>query len=178
MTIYRGRLGTVVGDRFMGSFHLTAPACSRILASLTRNYPFLSGCGTLANHRLMKLLTPGSSESLFWAGSPGGDLQISLGDYVGRAVYFFGDLDPKITWIAKQLLKPGDTALDIGANIGLLTLWMAKLVGAQGAVHGFEPNPILCRMIKAAIIRNGAENTQLHAIALGAQFGEMELRVP
>jgi FkbM family methyltransferase len=125
----------------------------------------------------MKILSP-CSPTEFWARSPGGNVRISLEDYVGRAVFFFGDLDPKITWVLKQVLKPGDRALDVGANIGLLTLWMSKLVGPQGAVHAFEPNPILCRILGTTLARNKISNVKLHSFALGASEGEMELRVP
>ena len=148
-----------------------------ILASLTRTYPFFSGCAALANHRLMEILSPGSSEEC-WARSPGRALRVSLNDYVGRSVFFFGDLDPKITWFLKRLLKPGDRVLDIGANIGLVTLWMSKLVGPQGTVHSFEPNPVLCHMLQATLAHNGITNVKLHSIALGASGGQMELHVP
>jgi FkbM family methyltransferase len=125
----------------------------------------------------MKIVAPVSSD-LVWAKSVGGDVQVSLDDHVGRALYFFGDLDPKVTWVIKRLLKPGDLALDIGANFGFLTLLMSKLVGPQGAVHAFEPNPILCNILKTTYAHNCATNVTLHAVALGASTAEMELHVP
>jgi len=45
-----------------------------------------------------------------------------------------------MTWL-QQNLRDGSTALDIGANLGMHTMYMAKLVGASGAVHAFEPSP-------------------------------------
>jgi FkbM family methyltransferase len=150
---------------------------SAILAALTRAYPFLSGCGTLANHRLMRILAPPQPD-LVWAKSVGGDIQVFLDDFVGRAIFFFGDLDPKITWILRRLLKPGDTVLDVGANFGLVSLLMSKLVGPQGQVHAFEPNPMLCRILEATFARNGMINTKLHSYALGASNTQMELQVP
>jgi FkbM family methyltransferase len=38
-----------------------------------------------------------------------------------------------------SLLKPGDVALDVGANIGTITIAMAKRVGRNGMVFAFEP---------------------------------------
>jgi FkbM family methyltransferase len=151
---------------------------SSILASLTRMYPFFSGRGLLANHRLMRVLLPASSENFVWTKSPGGEVQVSLKDHVGRSVFLFGDLDPKITWILKRLLKPGDRVLDIGANIGLLSLWMSKLVGPRGIVHAFEPNPVLCGILQSTLARNRSKNIKLHPIALGGSEGRMELHVP
>src|SRR5262245_47592751 len=100
---------------------VTVPWYQAVVASMTRWYPFFSGCGTLANHPLMKALMPPSSE-MVWTRVYGGQVQVPLDDYVGRAAFLFGDLDPKITWVLRRLLKPGDFALDIGANFGVLTL--------------------------------------------------------
>ncbi|MBI4445899.1 MAG: FkbM family methyltransferase [Acidobacteria bacterium] len=41
----------------------------------------------------------------------------------------------------QDLLKKGDIAFDVGANIGQHTGLMSRLVGASGEVHCFEPNP-------------------------------------
>ncbi len=40
-----------------------------------------------------------------------------------------------------EFLKPGDTAIDIGAQIGDTTVPMALAAGAKGCVFAFEPNP-------------------------------------
>jgi FkbM family methyltransferase len=149
-----------------------------LLASLTRLYPFYSGCGTLANHKVMRVLSPPSAGDLVWAKTAGGEVLVSLNDYVGRAAFFFGDVDPKITWIISRLLRSGDGALDVGANLGVLTLLMAKLVGPTGTVHAFEPNPMLCQRLEQTLSRNQAKNVKLHAVALGASETRMDLRVP
>ena len=39
-------------------------------------------------------------------------------------------------------VKPGQKVIDIGANIGLYTLLLAKLVGDDGRVIAFEPGPV------------------------------------
>ena len=103
---------------------------------------------------------------------------VPLNDHVGRALYFFGDLDPKVTWVIKRLLKPGDVALDVGANLGFLSIFMSKLIGPQGVVHAFEPNPDLCRILKRSFDHNHVTNVKLHPVALGATNQDMELRVP
>jgi FkbM family methyltransferase len=41
----------------------------------------------------------------------------------------------------KKLLKPGDSFIDVGANIGYLSAIGAGLVGKTGQVHSFEPVP-------------------------------------
>ena len=148
-----------------------------VVSFITRKYPFFSGCGTIANSHLMDVIAPPLPD-LVWARSVGGEVLVPLDDLVGRALYFFGDLDPKVTWVIRRLLDPGDIALDIGANLGFLSLFMAKVVGAHGTVHAFEPNPVLCNILKQTFARNHGSNIRLHPVALGASTGEMELRVP
>lgn len=43
-------------------------------------------------------------------------------------------------WI-RRFITPGDVIVDIGANVGVYSVFFAELVGAQGCVFGFEPDP-------------------------------------
>lgn len=47
---------------------------------------------------------------------------------------------PHYVWI-RDRLRPGDTVIDCGANLGLFSTMMAARVGPTGAVHAFEPSP-------------------------------------
>jgi FkbM family methyltransferase len=149
-----------------------------IVSSVTRHYPFYSGCGRLANHRVVRRIA-GESTEIAWAPVHGGyRVAAPLADHVGRAIFYAGDLDRKITWACSRLVRPGDTVLDIGANLGLVTFTLAALVGAAGRVHAFEPIPRMQSLIEPAIKRNGVTNVQLHRLALGASHGELMLAVP
>jgi FkbM family methyltransferase len=144
---------------------------------MTRLYPFLSGCGTLANHRLIDLLAD-KSDGDAWAEVEGGRLSVALDDYVGRAAYFVGDLDRKISAIIDRYVRPGDTVLDVGANIGLVTLRLSKRVGSSGTVHAFEPNPAIADRLAASLRASNARNVKLHRIALGDVRGTAQLHIP
>jgi len=148
-----------------------------IVAAATRLYPFLSGCGTLANSSLMHKVV-GRDPGLVWCKVSGGDVLGSLDDWVGRSAFFFGDLDRKLTALVAAWVRPGDIVLDIGANIGILTQGMAKLVGPSGHVHAFEPNPVIAERCAAALKRNGHLCVTLHRYALGAKESVMRLSVP
>ena len=43
--------------------------------------------------------------------------------------------------LCRSLISPGDVVVDVGANIGIYTEFFANLVGANGKVHAFEPEP-------------------------------------
>lgn len=146
------------------------------LALLTRRYPLYSGGIRLANHPLVQRLA-GRSEEVVWARVKGGEVLCCLNDLVGRTAFYTGDLDRKISWICERIVKPGDTALDIGANIGIVSLWLSRLVGERGMVHAFEPNPELQKVFERAIERNQVSNIRLHRLALGASPSQMQLRI-
>jgi FkbM family methyltransferase len=149
-----------------------------MVASVTRRYPLYSGCGSLANHRIIQRLAgPGTRTE--WARVHGGQwVAAPLTDYVGRAIFYSGELDRKITWVCTRLVRPGDTVLDVGANLGLVTFVLASHVGPAGHVHAFEPNPEMCDLIERGIARNGLRNVRLHRFALGARTGNLTLSVP
>ena len=58
----------------------------------------------------------------------------------------------------KNLLKPGDTVIDIGANFGYFTLLMAKLVGPNGLVIAFEPDAEMYQLLEYNIMLNKFDN--------------------
>src|SRR5258708_4586206 len=69
--------------------------------------------------------------------------------------------EPMETRLFKKEIKPGQTVLDIGANIGYYTLIAAKLVGPSGKVYAFEPDPTNFKILKKNVERNGHSNVVL-----------------
>jgi len=55
-------------------------------------------------------------------------------------------------------VKSGNVVLDIGANIGFLTLHLARLVGPEGRVYAFEPDPANFSLLKRNVSVNGYRN--------------------
>ena len=147
------------------------------VSRLLRLYPFYSGCGTLANTSLVKKINGNNSEKV-WCRVPGGEILAPLDDYIGRAAFYVGDLDRKITWICQQIVQEGDTVIDIGANIGQVSVLLSKLVGSEGKVYSFEPNPELYDGLNKVIERNKISNVTLYSVALGRVEGNLTLRIP
>jgi FkbM family methyltransferase len=147
------------------------------VAAVTRLYPFMSGCGMIANHRFVATLS-GRSRREAWAQVEGGKLLVHLDDYVGRAAFFVGDLDRKVSALVDRVVKPGDTVLDIGANIGLVTLRLAKRVGPTGTVHAFEPSPSIAARLRASLLVNSINNVRVHELALGDETGTLPITIP
>ncbi|EJJ28059.1 FkbM family methyltransferase [Rhizobium sp. CF142] len=81
--------------------------------------------------------------------------------------------DRKERKIARLILRPGMTVVDIGANIGVYSRFFSRLIGSEGSVHCFEPDPINFSRLK----RNIASLTNAIAIpsAVGERTGNIKL---
>lgn len=89
-----------------------------------------------------------------------------------KSLYFFGTYEPGTLNVISRCLRPGDTFIDVGSNIGLMALHAAKCCGPQGRVWAFEPHPETFSILKENIAVNGIENIRPLQLALGS--GEEE----
>ena len=69
--------------------------------------------------------------------------------------------------------RPGGTFVDIGANIGLTTLPVARHRHIR--CHAFEPDPDNFALLQENVRRNGADNVELHNVALFSAATELTL---
>ncbi|MCE9519095.1 MAG: FkbM family methyltransferase, partial [Verrucomicrobia bacterium] len=69
------------------------------------------------------------------------------------------------------MLRPGETMVDVGANIGAMSLEAARILGPQGVIHAVEPHPKTASYLKANLKLNQADQVQCHIVALGAESG-------
>lgn len=74
-------------------------------------------------------------------------------------------------------LREGDVVFDVGANIGLVSLFMAgHPVGRHCRIHSFEPEPRnFARLLRNIEINGFGDRVQAHPVALGPESGEAEL---
>ncbi len=75
----------------------------------------------------------------------------------------------------RELVRPGDTAIDVGANWGLFTIGLSGLVGAEGRVIAAEPGPALATLRRVC---RGRANIELCALALSDHDGSGRMTVP
>ena len=70
-------------------------------------------------------------------------------------------------------LQPGDVVVDVGANIGVLSLAASRLVGEHGQVIAVEPHPATFQHLQHNLGLNQAANVQTHRVAVGEAVGSV-----
>ncbi len=120
-----------------------------------RYYPFTRGRSRLTNWLGRHLaVNPSSVVRL----EEGMEIELIPTQFVSRQLYFFGSFEPRETHIFRNLIGPGMTVFDIGANVGLYTLIAAKTLENQGQVYSFEPSGENFAVLKRNIKRNGFQH--------------------
>jgi len=87
------------------------------------------------------------------------------------------DVEPESATV-RQLLLPGQTVLDIGANYSVFTKLFSALVGPAGRVLAFEPVPETCRTLAAGVRRYGMSNVQVFSNAVSDRAGHLSMTIP
>jgi FkbM family methyltransferase len=112
----------------------------------------------------------------------GATLQVNANEGIGRELLRQNVFDIAVTETAWRLLKAGDVAVDVGANIGYVTSLFAARVGPRGRVESFEPHPRIFTRLRnnTARLRVGASSAaiRLHQCALGSRDGTARLVEP
>jgi FkbM family methyltransferase len=96
-------------------------------------------------------------------------------DLRSQKYYLTGTYELTVQRALEKVLRPGMTFWDIGAHVGFFSLIAARLVGAQGRVHSFEPMPENRRQLGRSVASNGFVNVTVHDVALAAAEGEATL---
>lgn len=96
--------------------------------------------------------------------------------FLDRQVIAYGDYDAPLHRFIDRHIEAGMVCLDVGANIGLMSVHMARRVGQEGTIFSFEPVPNVYKRLGQHIHANHVEDhTQLHPVALSNVSGEAEI---
>lgn len=105
----------------------------------------------------------------------GAKMLCDLRDHVQRQIWFNGAYEPVEAYLFSQLLEPGMTVLDIGANVGQYTLLASSAVGPTGQVHSFEPVPATFARLQQHVELNQLTNVTLNQAALWMEETTLDL---
>lgn len=87
-------------------------------------------------------------------------------------LFFLGEYERAITEIVREIVRPGDVTLDVGAAFGWYTTLLAELSGPTGRVHAFEPLPEAITLLHRNLALNGSpEQVRVVTEAVGRAPG-------
>jgi FkbM family methyltransferase len=99
---------------------------------------------------------------------------VSPADHLG---YLAGTYEPHLQRAIKNYVAADDTVYDIGANLGYITLALAKRVGPGGKVIALEPVPELFDSLRRNMDINGVRHAELLNVAASSEAGEVTMRI-
>lgn len=112
----------------------------------------------------------------------GGKLKLDLRRQIGRAIYTTGVFDLAVSEILARLAYPGARAVDVGANIGYMSLLLAARCSPKGSLTAFEPHPALSQQLKQNISLNPWPEKltamEIKACAVSEKSGRSQLIIP
>jgi FkbM family methyltransferase len=83
----------------------------------------------------------------------------------------------RIHRLLDRWVRPGDTVVDVGANIGWNAIRAARLAGAAGRVVAVEPTPDTLEVLRRNVAASGLGNVEVAPVAAGRAAGTAEFFV-
>lgn len=120
----------------------------------------------LARAPFIARLPPELGGARFWC---------DLGDEIARDACLAGGYEPQVSQVFTQLLTPGMTVVDTGANWGYFSLVAAALVGDSGTVLALEPDPRMFDLLQRNLRLNAFSRVHALPVAGGAARGVLLL---
>jgi FkbM family methyltransferase len=100
-------------------------------------------------------------------------LYLDPNDYV-HCMMFYNRYSREILQVFRRYARPGDTVIDVGAHIGYFTLFLAELVGPQGHVYSFEPDPRARNFLARSVNGSDIDWIDVSPLALATGSGSVK----
>lgn len=97
------------------------------------------------------------------------------GRFVDENLYFGGAYEPGTLHVMKAALRAGDSFADVGSSIGLMAVYASTLVGPDGLVYAYEPDPVTYEILLDNIRLNNAKNVRPSNLAIGSAAGHRRI---
>jgi FkbM family methyltransferase len=108
-----------------------------------------------AAQRVVRLARGTLGRSMSFEAERGGlNWWLDLREGIDFSIYLLGAFEPETVRFYRQLIKPGDVVLDLGANIGAHTLHFARAVSPGGKVFAFEPTEFAFKKLQVNVALN------------------------
>ena len=94
---------------------------------------------------------------------------------VERSLYYTGSYESGTLAFIKKYLKKGSCFVDVGANIGLMSLYAKSVVGEQGKIFSFEPHPKTAKILRFNIALNSMKGVEVVEKGVGSKKGSAQI---
>jgi FkbM family methyltransferase len=98
-------------------------------------------------------------------------LYLKTDQYIGRSFDLYGEFSEGEIDLFRRIVGSGQTVVEVGANIGAHTLFLAQAVGQSGRIVAFEPQRILFQILCANLALNALGNVEAYQAAVGRSAG-------
>lgn len=98
--------------------------------------------------------------------------------YIGASLAAYGEFSEGEAAMFRQLVGPGHTVIEAGANIGAHTVQLSRLVGDAGCVVAFEPQRVVFQTLCANLAINQCVNVIARQQGVGATTGQLLAPAP
>ncbi|MEP2767770.1 MAG: FkbM family methyltransferase [Paracoccaceae bacterium] len=134
----------------------------------------MAGIGVICEHAAFSVRDASSMIKPVLIDGRYGRMMVNPNDvYIGRSLVKYGEFSPVEAQFYNSIVRPGQTVIEAGANLGCFTLQFAQLVGPNGRVLAFEPQRQVFQMLCGNLALNGISNTETWQAALGSEPGQL-----
>ncbi|WP_315808894.1 FkbM family methyltransferase [Pseudomonas sp. C9-3] len=102
-------------------------------------------------------------------------VRLDLAEHMQRRIFWVGYYNREIVALLDRLIKPGMVFLDVGANIGEITLVAAKRTREFGRVISFEPMSSIASQLEEHLRRNSLSWVSVARVGLSDHTGEANI---
>ena len=97
---------------------------------------------------------------------------------IGRSLALYGEFAEGENRVMSRFVAPGDTVIDVGANLGATVLALAKATGAGGTLLAFEPQPLMAQLLQTTLTLNDCFHVRVIPAALADRSGWSRIAAP
>jgi len=102
-------------------------------------------------------------------------IEVNTENLIDWSIYWFGGYEDDINWVIPYFVKDDSTCIDVGANIGVYSIMLARMARKVVAV---EPHPEFREHLSRNISINGFKNVDVHSCAISLKKGIATLYSP
>ena len=125
--------------------------------------------------RIVRLLFPPDETAAYVTGivktRDGTVYHIDTRSFLEWSLWVYGGYELDLQATMRQWLRPGDVAIDVGANVGIHACALARVVGPHGRVIALEPVSTLAGRLRANCVLNDLRNVEVVEKAASSRTG-------